>query len=88
MGERRLLSLVTPERLRRILTRVLDEERFYSPHGVRSLSAIHRDEPVELELGGVRHSVSYQPAPIPQSRRPPDITSSDDVIFATMPGER
>jgi hypothetical protein len=61
-GERRLLSLVPPDRVRRILERVLDEARFYSRHGVRSLSAQHRAEPVVLDMDGVRHSVSYQPA--------------------------
>jgi hypothetical protein len=62
MGDRRLLSLVSPERLSRILQRVLDEERFYSPHGVRSLSRVHAAEPVSLELGGRTHMISYQPA--------------------------
>ena len=62
VGQRRLLSLVNPDRLRRILQRVLDEERFYSPHGVRSLSARHASEPVELLLAGIQHSVTYQPA--------------------------
>jgi hypothetical protein len=61
VGDRRLLSLVSPERLRRIMRRVLDEDRFYSPYGVRSLSAIHREEPVSLELGGRTHTITYQP---------------------------
>ena len=39
-GERRmLLSLLDPERLRRILTRLFDSEEFLSPFGIRSLSA-------------------------------------------------
>ena len=62
VGDRRLLSLVSPERLSRILQRVLDEDRFYSPHGVRSLSRVHAAEPVSLELGGRTHMISYQPA--------------------------
>ncbi len=61
VGDRRLLSLVSPVRLSRILQRVLDEDRFYSPHGVRSLSRIHATEPVSLELGGRTHMISYQP---------------------------
>ncbi len=61
MGDRRLLSLVSPERLQRIMHRVLDEDRFYSPYGVRSLSAIHSAEPVSLELGGKTHTITYQP---------------------------
>jgi len=37
-GDRRLLSITTPEALRRILRRLLDEAEFLSPCGVRSLS--------------------------------------------------
>jgi hypothetical protein len=42
-GERRLLSIVNLERLRRVLKVMLDEEEFFSPHGVRALSRVHRD---------------------------------------------
>ncbi|MCU1398500.1 MAG: uncharacterized protein JWN62_1609 [Acidimicrobiales bacterium] len=62
MADRRLLSLVSPDRLRRILARMLDEKRFYSPHGVRSLSAAHADDAVSVELAGITHTISYQPA--------------------------
>ena len=41
--------------------RVLDEERFYSPYGVRSLSAIHLPNPSACELGGKVHTITYQP---------------------------
>ncbi len=58
--ERYLLSLVTRERLVRILRYVLDEEEFLSPYGIRSLSKAHRD-PVEVVVDGQRFSVSYQP---------------------------
>jgi hypothetical protein len=60
--EARLLSIVDPERLRRILARVLDPAEFYSPHGVRSVSAVHRDHPYEVELGGATMRVDYEPA--------------------------
>ncbi len=55
MRERRLLAIVNPERLRRILRRVLDESEFLSPHGIRSLSRFHRDHPYVLQgrRGGV-----------------------------------
>jgi len=62
MADRRLLSLVSPDRLRRILSRMLDEKRFYSPHGVRSLSAAHAGEPISIEFGGTHHTITYQPA--------------------------
>src|SRR5207245_1459986 len=37
-GERRLLSVMTPERLRRVLKIMLDESEFLSPYGIRALS--------------------------------------------------
>src|SRR5438034_1353062 len=40
-GERRLLSLVPRERLRRVLEKMLDEREFLSPYGIRALSAYH-----------------------------------------------
>ena len=42
---RRLLSLVNEDKLRRILARMLDEERFLGPHGIRSVSRWHLDHP-------------------------------------------
>jgi hypothetical protein len=60
-GERRLLSIVSPDRLRRILGRLLDEDEFLSPHGLRALSRDHRDHPVDIEVGGARWRVDYEP---------------------------
>jgi hypothetical protein len=59
---RRLLSLVDATKLRRILTRMLDEERFLGPHGIRSLSRWHLDHPYEFEVHGERYVVQYTPA--------------------------
>lgn len=61
-GERRLLSLVTPDRLQRILQRVFNEQEFLSPHGIRSLSRYHADHPYVLPLDGANHTVQYEPA--------------------------
>jgi hypothetical protein len=61
-NEGRLLAIVGPERLERILTRLLDEAELLSPHGVRSVSARHRDEPFTVDLRGMRLSVGYDPA--------------------------
>ena len=61
MGERRLLALVHGDRLRRVLSRVLDPDEFLSDHGIRSLSAWHRDHPYVLPLDGVDHVVDYEP---------------------------
>jgi hypothetical protein len=59
---RRLMSIVGPDRLRRVLTAMLDESEFLSPHGVRSLSRIHREHPLEVMIGGVVARVDYEPA--------------------------
>jgi hypothetical protein len=59
---RRILSLVNEDKLRRILTRMLDEERFLGPHGIRSISRWHLDHPYEFDVGGQRYTVQYEPA--------------------------
>jgi hypothetical protein len=59
---RRLLSLVNEEKLRRILARMLDEERFLGPHGIRSISRKHLDEPYVFNVHGADHVVQYEPA--------------------------
>jgi hypothetical protein len=60
--ERRLLSVVTPDRLRRVLKFMLDEREFLSPYGIRALSQFHRDHPYTLTVSGVQHRVDYEPA--------------------------
>jgi hypothetical protein len=60
--ERRLLSLVSRDRLGRILSRMLDETEFLSPYGVRSLSRAHAEQPYELRLDGQTFRVAYEPA--------------------------
>jgi hypothetical protein len=61
-GERRLLSLVPRQRLRRVLERMLDEAEFLSPHGIRALSAYHRDHPYVFRCDGITQRVDYEPA--------------------------
>ena len=60
-GQGRLLSIVSPERLRRVLRWLLDEKEFLSPHGVRALSAAHREHPFSVDLGGMTYTVDYTP---------------------------
>ena len=63
VGERRLLSLVHGDRLRRITRRVVDPDEFLSPHGIRSLSREHLADPVSLTLpGGQGYMIGYEPA--------------------------
>ena len=60
-AERRLLSLVNADQLRRILGVMLDEREFLSPHGIRALSRVHAERPYILRLDGEDHVVDYQP---------------------------
>ncbi|MCA9830114.1 MAG: glucosidase [Dehalococcoidia bacterium] len=60
-GERRLLALVQGERLRPLLSRMLDREEFLSDFGIRSLSRYHAGRPFELSMGGVQRRVDYEP---------------------------
>jgi len=57
----RLLSIASRERLVRTLRYVLDESEFLSPHGVRSLSRFHAEQPFALDAMGTRYSVEYAP---------------------------
>jgi hypothetical protein len=61
-GGRRLLSIVGRTKLVRILSRVLDENEFLSPYGVRALSRAHKDHPYVAHIGGTERRVDYEPA--------------------------
>jgi hypothetical protein len=60
--ERRMLSIVDRDQLRRVLKVMLDENEFLSPYGVRALSKAHKDHPYRLQVDGAEHRVSYEPA--------------------------
>jgi hypothetical protein len=62
MRQRRLLAIVNPERLRRILRRLFAEEEFLSPHGLRMLSKFHEANPYLLNVGGASFRIDYEPA--------------------------
>src|SRR5215469_8220979 len=57
-----LFSLFDETRLRRMLSRMLDEEEFLGPHGIRSVSRWHAEHPYVLKLGGQEYQVGYLPA--------------------------
>jgi hypothetical protein len=57
--DRSIAALVNEQRLRRILTRVLDEREFLSPYGIRALSRYHEDHPYVLNVDGQEYSVKY-----------------------------
>jgi len=62
MGERRLFAIVAPDRLRAILQRMLDEEEFLAPTGIRSLSRYHKGNPFRLTQDGMTYQIDYEPA--------------------------
>jgi Glycosyl hydrolase family 63 C-terminal domain len=62
VAERGVLALVNPERLRRILTKMLDENEFLSPYGIRSLSKFHQQHPFVFKVAGQEYRVDYLPA--------------------------
>jgi hypothetical protein len=61
-AERGIAALVNPERLRRILTRMLDENEFLGPHGIRALSRFHDEHPYVVNVNGQEFQVNYLPA--------------------------
>jgi hypothetical protein len=61
VAERGVLALVNPEHLRRILTKMLDEDEFLSPYGIRSLSKFHKQHPFIFNVGGQQYRVDYLP---------------------------
>ena len=62
LEERRLMAIVSPERLRRVLRRFFDESEFLCDFGIRSLSKFHAEYPYVLSVGGATFRVDYQPA--------------------------
>ena len=57
VDERGIFALVNQDRLRRMLTKMLDENEFLSPYGIRSLSKFHQDHPYMFIRAG-RSTVS------------------------------
>ncbi|MGI5519789.1 MGH1-like glycoside hydrolase domain-containing protein [Micromonospora sp. CA-259024] len=60
--QQRLLSMVGPEQVVRLLARMLDSDEFLSDFGLRTLSRAHLDKPFSVTLGGQEFSVGYEPA--------------------------
>jgi hypothetical protein len=60
-GRPGLISLVDKPRFQRILARMLDEEEFLSPYGLRSLSRYHLDHPLILNFDGRTAQLDYEP---------------------------
>ncbi|HEX8751195.1 MAG TPA: glucosidase, partial [Nitrospira sp.] len=60
--ERGILALVNQDRLRRILSKLLDENEFLGPYGIRSLSKVHEQHPYVFHADGREYRVDYLPA--------------------------
>jgi len=61
-ARRMLLSVARPHQLERLFTKLFDEGEFLSPHGLRALSAYHRDHPYQFDAEGYQSSIDYEPA--------------------------
>jgi hypothetical protein len=59
---RRLAAILNEEKLRRVLSVMLDEEEFLSPHGIRALSRYHQEHPYVFRVGSQEYGVGYLPA--------------------------
>jgi hypothetical protein len=59
---RRLASILDETKLRRVLAKMLDENEFLSPCGIRSLSRYHAEHPYVITVGGQEFRVAYVPA--------------------------
>ncbi|MFT3854082.1 MAG: hypothetical protein QM733_15270 [Ilumatobacteraceae bacterium] len=59
---RRMLAILDEHKLRRVLARMLDEDEFLGPYGLRSLSRAHLAEPYSIDVHGERYEVRYLPA--------------------------
>jgi len=61
-SQRLLLSVAAPNQLERLFAKLFDEKEFLSPHGLRALSAYHRDHPYQFDVDGYSSSIDYEPA--------------------------
>lgn len=60
-ADRGLMGLVSPQRLRRILSRMLDENEFLSAYGIRAVSRYHLEHPYVFSVNGEEYKVQYLP---------------------------
>ena len=61
VADRGIMAMVNPQRLRRILAKMLDEDEFLSLHGIRSLSKYHQQHPYVFKVAGQEFRVDYLP---------------------------
>ena len=61
VNEKHLLSLLRGHRMKRILSRMLDENEFLGSHGIRALSRYHEEHPFSMQIEGQILNVQYSP---------------------------
>jgi hypothetical protein len=61
-ARRRLMSVCNKKKIEQILAYMLDENEFFGPYGIRSLSKYHLDHPFVFNLNGQEYKVQYLPA--------------------------
>ncbi|MFF0739682.1 glucosidase [Streptomyces sp. NPDC004111] len=61
-GGPRLLSVMDEKKLLRVLERLLSEDEFLGPYGIRALSRHHAEHPYTFWADGRAHRVGYVPA--------------------------
>jgi hypothetical protein len=59
---RQVAAMVNEGMLRRVLAKMLDEDEFLGPYGIRSLSKFHETHPYVFDAGGETYEVRYEPA--------------------------
>ncbi|MEH2329927.1 MGH1-like glycoside hydrolase domain-containing protein [Nostoc sp.] len=62
VGARKLLAIVSREKLRSILQKMLDESEFFGDYGIRALSRFHAENPYIFDVNGSQFRVDYEPA--------------------------
>jgi hypothetical protein len=58
---RRLGAILDEPKLRRVLAKMLDENEFLGPYGLRALSRYHANQPYVFRVGEQEYTVSYVP---------------------------
>jgi hypothetical protein len=61
-GNMNLFGLLRGHRMKLVLKRMLDENEFLSPHGIRSVSKAYGEHSFDYKLGDVNYALHYTPA--------------------------